>query len=61
MEAEAYTRIRRVRAAMAYVFGTEEWIKAYRDEINQSGLYKKVGATWEGDFFFVIIPSSLME
>lgn len=30
---------------MAYLFGTEEWIKAYQQEINRSERYKKVGAT----------------
>lgn len=46
---------------MAYLFGTEEWIKAYQQQINQSERYKKVGATWEGDFYFVIVPNGLME
>lgn len=46
---------------MDYLFGTDAWIQRCREEINQSARYKTVAATWEGDFFFVILPDGLME
>lgn len=39
---------------MGIQFATDEWIKALRDELNNSPGYKNAAAKWEGDFYFVI-------
>lgn len=44
---------------MAYLFGTDEWIKAYMEAINRSGAYAKSASDWEGDFYFVIVPDRM--
>ncbi len=38
---------------MAYLFPSDEWIKAFQDVVNGSESYKKAAAKWEGDFYFV--------
>jgi putative sterol carrier protein len=43
---------------MAYRFGSEEWIMAYQQVINDSPAYERAAATWEGDFFFIIQPDA---
>lgn len=42
---------------MAYEFGTDGWIKALREEINNSEAYRKAAENWEGDFYFVVEES----
>ncbi|MBI3913510.1 MAG: SCP2 sterol-binding domain-containing protein [Chloroflexi bacterium] len=37
-------------------FGSDEWIKALRNELNQSAAYADAAKDWEGDFYFVIEP-----
>ncbi len=39
---------------MAVKFPTDEWIKAFRDQLNASEAYAKSAKDWEGDFIFVI-------
>lgn len=39
---------------MAVQFATEAWIKALKDELNQSEGYREAAKTWEGDFYFVV-------
>ncbi len=39
---------------MGILFGTDEWIKALRDELNSSPGYKNAAAKWEGDFYFIV-------
>ncbi len=46
---------------MAYLFGTDEWIKCFVDEINKSHSYEKSALTWEGDFFFIVTPSKMYD
>ena len=46
---------------MAYVFGSEEWIKALMEEINRSEVYGKAAATWEGAFYWVVTPKTLFD
>jgi putative sterol carrier protein len=41
---------------MAFQFPSEDWLKAFVDEVNTSEAYRKAAATWEGDFYFVIEP-----
>jgi len=46
---------------MAHLFGTDAWIKAYMQVINESPAYERAATTWEGDFYFVISPEALYE
>lgn len=46
---------------MAYLFGTDEWVKAYMEEINKSEAYEKSARDWEGDFYFVIEPKTMYD
>ncbi len=46
---------------MALLFGTDEWIKAYMEEINKSEAYAKSASDWEGDFYFVIVPDRMFD
>lgn len=41
---------------MAFIFPSEEWVMAFKDEINGSEPYQKAAAQWEGDFYFVVEP-----
>jgi putative sterol carrier protein len=41
---------------MAYLFPSDEWIKAFRGVINESEAYRKAAIKWEGDFYFVVEP-----
>lgn len=36
------------------LFGTEEWIKAYMEELNSNEAYAESAKTWEGDFVFIV-------
>ena len=38
------------------VFGTQEWLDAYIENINGSKAYGEAAKDWEGDFVFVTIP-----
>jgi putative sterol carrier protein len=46
---------------MPYLFGSDEWIKAYMEEINKSEAYEKSASDWEGDFYFVITPDKMFD
>lgn len=46
---------------MAHLFGTDEWIKAYMEEINKSEAYARSASGWEGDFYFVIAPEGMFD
>ncbi len=35
-------------------FGTDEWAKAFMEQINRSEAYAEAAKTWEGDFYFII-------
>ena len=37
-------------------FPSDEWIKAFKEELNKSKDYEEVAKTWEGDFLFVVTP-----
>jgi putative sterol carrier protein len=41
---------------MSFMFPSQEWVMAFKDEINSSEPYQKAAAKWEGDFYFVIEP-----
>lgn len=46
---------------MAFLFGTDEWIKAFMAEINKSTTYKESAADWEGDFYFIATPEKILD
>jgi putative sterol carrier protein len=37
-------------------FPSDEWIKTFKDELNNNTTYQEVAKNWEGDFLFVITP-----
>ena len=37
-------------------FPSNEWIKIFKDEINNNTYYQEIAKDWEGDFLFVITP-----
>ena len=39
---------------MGIQFGTDEWVKALMEALNESEKYAKAAAKWEGDFYFII-------
>ena len=39
---------------MGTLFATDDWIKALKEELNQSEGYAKAAQKWEGDFYFVV-------
>jgi putative sterol carrier protein len=46
---------------MAYVFPSDEWVKALMEVVNKSDTYKKAAEKWEGDLFFVVEAGPGME
>ena len=43
---------------MSYPFPSEDWLLAFKDEINRSDAYRQAAASWEGDFYFVVEPGA---
>lgn len=41
---------------MAYMFPSDEWIRAMADVVNNSESYRKSAEKWEGDFYFLVEP-----
>ncbi|MEM3566452.1 MAG: SCP2 sterol-binding domain-containing protein [Candidatus Bathyarchaeia archaeon] len=39
-----------------FKFPGEEWIKAYKEELNKNEAYAEAAKDWEGDFLFVVAP-----
>ncbi|MCS7139329.1 MAG: SCP2 sterol-binding domain-containing protein [Candidatus Nezhaarchaeota archaeon] len=39
-----------------YKFPSEEWIKAFQEELNKNKAYEEAAKDWEGDFLFIITP-----
>jgi putative sterol carrier protein len=46
---------------MAVKFGSEEWLKAFIQEISRSQAYKEVANKWEGDLYFIIEPEASLK
>lgn len=46
---------------MAFIFPSEEWLKALVSEINSSEVYKEAAKDWEGDFYFIIEPEGNLQ
>ncbi|GAB4318813.1 MAG: hypothetical protein Kow0069_22040 [Promethearchaeota archaeon] len=36
------------------LFGTEEWVKAYVENLNSNEAYAEAASWWEGDFVFIV-------
>ena len=41
---------------MAYRFPSDEWIRAFAEEVNKSEAYRKAATQWEGDFYWIVEP-----
>lgn len=41
-------------AEKKYKYPSEEWIKAWREELNKNKEYGEAAKDWEGDFLFII-------
>jgi len=39
-----------------FKFASEEWVQAFKEEINASQGYAEAAKTWEGDFYFIVDP-----
>ncbi|MFC2050131.1 SCP2 sterol-binding domain-containing protein [Chloroflexota bacterium] len=46
---------------MAIKFGSEEWLKAFTQEISQSQAYKEAAKKWDGDLYFIIEPEASLK
>jgi putative sterol carrier protein len=44
-----------------YRFPSEEWIKVFKDEVNDNSTYEESAKTWEGDFLFIVTPDESLE
>ena len=44
-----------------YKFPSEEWIKAFMDELNENKAYEESAKDWEGDFLFVATAGEGLE
>ena len=43
---------------MAMKFPSDEWAKAFADQLNASEAYERSAKDWEGDFIFIVEPDS---
>lgn len=39
-----------------YKFPSEEWIRAFKEELNKNKAYEEAAKDWEGDFLFIVTP-----
>ena len=46
---------------MGLLFGTPEWIEAYKASVNGSKAYNDAAKTWEGDFVFIAHPAGNLD
>jgi putative sterol carrier protein len=44
-----------------YKFPSDEWIKAYMEELNKNKAYEEAARDWEGDFLFIITPDEELD
>ena len=38
------------------MYGSDEWVALFKEEINKSKEYEEAAKTWEGDFYFIVEP-----
>ena len=46
---------------MGLKIGSEEWVKAYEEALNNNSAYNEAAKTWEGDFIFIIEPDGNLD
>ncbi|MEM3090995.1 MAG: SCP2 sterol-binding domain-containing protein [Candidatus Bathyarchaeia archaeon] len=39
-----------------FKFPSEEWIRAFKEELNKNKAYEEAAKDWEGDFLFIVTP-----
>jgi putative sterol carrier protein len=44
-----------------YKLGSNEWLAAFKEAINNSANYADAAKTWEGDFYFIVDPGGAVE
>jgi putative sterol carrier protein len=44
-----------------FKFPSEEWIKAFKEELNKNEAYAEAAKDWEGDFLFIVTPDEGLE
>jgi len=44
-----------------FKFPSEEWIKAFKEELNKNETYAEAAKDWEGDFLFIVTPDEGLE
>lgn len=50
-----------MRHFMAYLFPSEEWLKAFKDKLNSDEKYAHIARKWEGDIMFQIEPDGPLD
>jgi putative sterol carrier protein len=48
-------------AEKMYKYPSEEWIKAWKEELNTNKEYAEAAKDWEGDFLFIITAGGLVK
>ena len=48
-------------AEKKYKYPSEEWIKAWKEELNKNKEYEEAAKDWEGDFLFIITSGGPIE
>jgi len=43
------------------LFGTEEWMQKYVEELNNNKAYEEAASWWEGDFVFIAEPAGNLD
>ncbi|TRZ93486.1 MAG: hypothetical protein D4R82_04970 [Dehalococcoidia bacterium] len=46
---------------MMAMYGSDEWVALFKEEINKSKEYEEAAKTWEGDFYFIAEPGGAIE
>lgn len=42
-------------------FPSEEWIKQFKEEVNNNKAYEEAAKDWEGDFLFIVTPEETLD
>jgi len=42
-------------------FPSEEWIRAFKEELNKNEDYAEIAKDWEGDFLFIVTPDEKLD
>lgn len=44
-----------------FKFPSEEWIEAFKEELNSNEAYEEAARDWEGDFLFIVTPDESLK